>query len=99
MGIAPFLIAGIAAVAVLVIAVGIAMSAGGGGVSARLERYASPGRRTRTPADRKAPRSRWSSPACPRVIEKQDFTSRLAVDLARADLKMRPAEFLIICGA
>ena len=35
------LIAGIAALAILVIAVGIAMSGGGSGVNARLERYAS----------------------------------------------------------
>ena len=41
MGMLPLLIAGIAALAIVVIAVGIAMSAGGGGVSARLERYAS----------------------------------------------------------
>ena len=33
-----------------------------------------------------------------RAIERQDFTARLAVDLARADLKMRPAEFLIFWG-
>ena len=41
MGMLPLLIAGIAALAIVVIAVGIAMSAGGGGVSSRLERYAS----------------------------------------------------------
>ena len=37
MGMLPLLIAGIAALAIVVIAVGIAMSAGGGGVSSRLE--------------------------------------------------------------
>ncbi len=42
------LIAGIAALAILVIAVGIAMSGGGSGVNARLERYAAT--RQETPA-------------------------------------------------
>jgi tight adherence protein B len=97
MGIAPFLIAGIAALAVLVIAVGIAMSAGGGGVSARLERYASG--KEQDAADGSDGTSESVVVAgLTRAIEKQDFTSRLAVDLARADLKMRPAEFLLIWG-
>ena len=37
----PFVIAGLAAGAVLLIAIGVAMSGGSGGVSSRLERYAS----------------------------------------------------------
>ena len=37
----PFVIAGLAALAVLIIAIGVAMSGGSGGVAARLERYAS----------------------------------------------------------
>ena len=40
-GMLPFLIAGVAALAIFVIAIGVAMSGGGGGMSARLERYAS----------------------------------------------------------
>jgi hypothetical protein len=40
MGMLPFLIAGLAAGAVLLIAVGVAMSGGSGGVASRLERYA-----------------------------------------------------------
>ena len=40
-GMLPFLIAGLAALAVVVIAIGVAMSAGGGSVASRLERYAS----------------------------------------------------------
>jgi tight adherence protein B len=93
-GIAPFLIAGIAALAVLVIAVGIAMSAGGGGVSARLERYAS-GKDDDPTATGDGAESVVVA-GLSRAIEKQDFTTKLAVDLARADLKMRPAEFLIL---
>lgn len=97
MGIAPILIAAIAAIAILVIAVGIAMSGGGGGVSARLERYAS-GRGDDDGEGGDGSSESMVVAGLSRVIEKQDFTTRLAVDLARADLKMRPAEFLIIWG-
>ncbi len=97
MGIAPILIAAIAAAAIVLIAVGIAMTGGGGGVSARLERYAS----GKGDDGGEGPDGSSESAVVAglsRVIEKQDFTTRLAVDLARADLKMRPAEFLIIWG-
>ena len=40
MGMLPFLIAGLFASAIVVTAVGIAMSGGSGGVASRLERYA-----------------------------------------------------------
>ena len=93
MGMLPLLIAGIAALAIVVIAVGIAMSAGSGGVSSRLERYASgkdPDADTQDGDSESAVVAGLS-----RVIDQQDFTARLATDLARADLKMKPAEFLI----
>ena len=38
--------------------------------------------------------TRSSSPACRRVIEGQDLATRLSTEIARADLKLRPAEFL-----
>jgi tight adherence protein B len=90
----PFLIAGIAAIAVLVITVGIAMSSGGGGVSARLERYAS-GKEGDASDSEDGPSESAVVAGLSRVIERQDLNTRLATDLARADLKMRPAEFLI----
>jgi tight adherence protein B len=31
-----------------------------------------------------------------RIIERQDLATRLAIDLARADLKMKPAEYIIL---
>ena len=40
MGMLPFLIAGLAAGAVVLVAIGVAMSGGSGGVASRLERYA-----------------------------------------------------------
>lgn len=89
----PFVIAGLAALAVVVIAVGIAMSSGGNAVSSRLERYASA-----AGAAEPAERERESAVVAglSRVIERQDLASRLSTDLARADLKMRPAEFIIL---
>lgn len=96
MGMLPILIAGLAALAVLVIAIGIAMSAGGGGVSSRLERYASG--RVDTAESDGAQQSAVVA-GLSRVIERQDLASRLTVDLARADLKMKPAEFLLAWAA
>ena len=92
-GMLPFLIAGLAALAVLIIAVGIAMSTGGGGVSARLQRYTA----AQTEGDGEGgPRESAVVAGLSRVIERQDLATRLSVDLARADLKMKPAEFLIL---
>ena len=93
MSMLPLLIAGIAALAIVVITVGIAMSAGGGGVASRLERYAS-ARDTDTEGGDATESAVVAGVS--RIIERQDFTTRLAVDLARADLKMKPAEFLIL---
>jgi tight adherence protein B len=90
----PLLIAAIAALAIIVIAVGIAMSAGGGGVSQRLERYASARDTSEGGEDGESESAVVSGLS--RVIEKQDFATRLGTDLARADLKMKPAEFLIL---
>jgi tight adherence protein B len=93
MGMLPILIAGVAALAVIVIAIGISMSAGEGGVSSRLERYASG--KVDAP-DRPSGESESAVVAgLSRVIERQDLATRLSTDLARADLKMKPAEYLI----
>jgi tight adherence protein B len=90
----PFVVAGLAAVSVVVIATGIAMSSGGGAVATRLERYAA-GRddSERTPTD---DGESAVVAGLSRVIERQDLNARIATNLARADLKMRPAEFLIL---
>ena len=93
MGMLPFVIAGLAALAVVVIAVGISMSAGGGGIASRLERYAS-GSNEGTADD--GERESVVVAGLSRVIERQDLATRLGTDLARADLKMKPAEFLIL---
>ena len=91
MGMLPFLIAGLAAGSVLVISIGVAMSGGSGGVASRLERYA------RSQGIDQTPSGERESPVIAgltRVIESQDLSTRLATEIARADLKLRPAEFL-----
>lgn len=94
MGMLPFLIAGLAGGAVLLIAIGIAMSGGSGGVASRLERYA---RSVGIDPASSASGERGSPvmAGLTRVIERRDLTARLSTEIARADLKLRPAEFLV----
>jgi hypothetical protein len=95
-------VAGVAALAILLIALGVA-SSGSSGISDRLERYAS-GRV-------EAPASAGSGPlsdliaqsqalaSLNKVVEGRDFGANLARDIARADLKLKPSEFLMIWAA
>ena len=95
-------VAGIAALAIIVIALGVAMSGSGSGVSERLERYAS------TPKAEAAKSSSGQGPITDllaqsqalaqlnKVVEQRDFGANLARDLARADLRLKPSEFLAI---
>jgi tight adherence protein B len=92
MGMLPFLIAGLAAGAVLLIAVGVAMSGGSGGVASRLERYA---RAQGADRSENAERSSAVLAGVDRALDSQGLAARLSVDIARADLKMRPAEFVV----
>jgi tight adherence protein B len=93
-------VAAVAAAAIFMIAIGIATSGNGSGVSARLERYASA---------RESGKSSESSGGLAelleksvalaqlnRVVEARDFGANLARDIARADLKLKPSEFLAI---
>lgn len=91
----PFVIAGLAAGAVLLIAIGIAMSGGNSGIASRLERYASV-RGDRKPSTDEVDTERESAivAGLSRVIERQDMAARLRTEIARADLKLRPAEFI-----
>src|SRR6187551_2313918 len=91
----PLLIAGLAAVAIIVIAIGIAMSAGRGGVASRLERYASGRPEGGEPGEEGQQESAVVA-GVSRVLERQDMATRLATELARADLKMKPAEYIIL---
>ncbi len=94
-------VAALAAVGVLLIFVSIA---GRSDVNARLERYASFGQ---TPEKEDEPKramgERFASSSAlasiNRVVEKRDWGSNLARELARADLVLKPSEFLAIRAA
>ena len=90
----PILIAGLAAGAVLLVAIGIAMSGGSGGVTSRLERYARSGGDTSTTPGTEGESTVMAG--ITRVIESQDLASRLSTEIARADLKLKPAEFVAL---
>jgi tight adherence protein B len=95
----PILVAGVAAVAIVVIALGVAMS-GRSGISDRLERYAS----TRPQANAAGAAGQGgvaellaqsqALASLNRVVEGRDFGANLARDIARADLHLKPSEFL-----
>jgi tight adherence protein B len=93
------LLAGLAALSIIVIAVGVAMS-GGSGISDRLERYAaSPEAKKATTGQGGIAEAFASSEALARVnkvVEQRDFGANLARDIARADLRLKPSEFLLI---
>jgi tight adherence protein B len=96
------LVAGVAALAILVIAIGVAMS-GRSSISDRLERYASAGKpKESTPstagqgsvADLIAQSQALS--AINKAVEQRNFWANIARDIARADLHLRPTEYLAI---
>jgi tight adherence protein B len=95
-------IAGVAALAILLIAVGIAMSGGGSGVNARLERYAAgkPDKPVPTAGGQGGLATALSSSAAlaqlNKVVEQQDFGANLAREIARADLRLKVSEYLMI---
>jgi tight adherence protein B len=97
-------VAGVAAIAILLIALGIATSRRGSGISSRLERYAS-GKEEAAKvstgqgsiADLLAQSAALSN--LNKVVEQRDFGANLARDIARADLKLKPSEFLGIWAA
>jgi tight adherence protein B len=96
-------VAAVAAAAIFLIAIGIATSGNGSGVSARLERYASAresGKSTESSGGLAELLERSVALAqLNRVVEARDFGANLARDIARADLKLKPSEFLGIWAA
>jgi tight adherence protein B len=96
-------VAGVAAAAIFMIAIGIATSGSGSGVSARLERYAA-GRDGSAVASSGGGLSEIIAQSVAlaqlnRVVEQRDFGANLARDIARADLRLKPSEFLAIWAA
>jgi tight adherence protein B len=99
--ITPYAVAGVAALAIVVIALGVAMS-GRSGISDRLERYAaarpqqgaSAAAGSGGVADLIAQSQALAS--INRAVEQRDFWANIARDIARADLHLKPSEFLAI---
>jgi tight adherence protein B len=95
-------IAGVAALAILLIAVGIAMSGGGSGVNERLERYASSRQESDEAGGQSLTAALQSSQALAqlnKVVENRDFGTNLAREIARADLRLKVSEYLVIWAA
>ena len=93
-------VAGVAALAILLIAVGVA-SSGSSGISDRLERYASGRAEGAAVATGSGPISDLIAQSqalanLNKVVEGRDFGANLARDIARADLKLKPTEFMAI---
>ena len=93
-------VAAVAALAILTIAVGVA-SSGNSGVSDRLERYASGKVDTKKAATGQGPISDLIAQSAAmanlnKVVENRDFGANLSRELARADLKLKPSEYLFI---
>jgi tight adherence protein B len=93
-------VAGVAALAILFIALGIAMSGSGTGINARLERYAA-GKENKPAAAGSGSLSDAISQSAAlaqlnRVVEQRDFGANLAREIARADLRLKVSEYLMI---
>ncbi len=93
-------VAGVAALAILLIAVGVA-SSGNSGISDRLERYASGKVETKPASTGQGPISDLIAQSAAmanlnKVVEQRDFGANLARELARADLKLKPSEYMFI---
>jgi tight adherence protein B len=91
-------VAGAAAMAILLIAAGIATSGGGSGINVRLERYASGKGDAKAGAGSQNLGEMLTQSAAMtqfnKVVEARDFGANLAREIARADLKLKVSEFL-----
>jgi tight adherence protein B len=95
-------VAGVAALAILVLAVGIALS-GRSGISDRLERYAAskPQDAARTSGGGQGGMAELLAQSqalasLNKAVEGRDFWANIARDIARADLHLKPTEYLAI---
>ncbi len=94
-------VAAVAALAILLIATGVAMSGGGSGISARLERYAATRPDQKPVAKGEGGLSDLINQSAAlaqfnRVVEARDFGANLSREIARADLKLKVSEFLML---
>jgi tight adherence protein B len=95
-------IAGVAAAAIFMIAVGLSMARGGSDVNTRLQRYASTkvdkpaGGAASSPTLAEALQSSAALTQLNKVVEQRDFGANLAREIARADLRLKVSEYLLI---
>jgi tight adherence protein B len=94
------IVAAVAAVGVLLVFISLA---GGSDVNARLERYASAAPAERAEHTKRDISGRIAASSTMasfnRVVEKRDWATNLARELARADLALKPSEFIAIRAA
>jgi hypothetical protein len=96
------IVAAIFSLGILVIFLGLASSGRGSGMSARLERYAAGKTESTTSTTTSSPglgevfAQSVALARLNRVVEQRDFGANLARDIARADLKLKPSEYLAI---
>jgi tight adherence protein B len=91
-------------IGLMLVILGLASSGRGSGINARLERYAAGKAEVSTTAStaQGAPNisnllaSSVALARLNRVVEQRDFGANLARDIARADLKLKPGEFMAI---
>src|SRR5438093_9796975 len=93
-------IAAVAALAVLMIAVGLASTGGAGAINVRLQRYdSSVDDAAKAGGQQNLGEMIASSEALNsfnRAVEQRSFGANIARDIARADLRLKPSEFLLI---
>ena len=95
-------VAGIAALAIFLIAVGVAMSGNNSGISARLERYAAAGTTDKGSGNQSLGELISQSATLAQLnkaVEQRNFGANLARELARADLRLKVSEYLAIWAA
>src|SRR5688572_15414752 len=94
------LVAGLAAGAIIMIALGISMAGSGGVTLERLERYASTnkedGAKDGGGGLAELVQRSAALASLNKVVEKRDFGANLLRDLGAADLKLKPSEFIAI---
>jgi tight adherence protein B len=94
-------IASIAAISIVLIALGISMSGSGGVTLERLERYASGAKTADTAATGQGGVAELIARSAAlaqlnKVVETRDFGANLLRDLGAADLKLKPSEYIAI---
>jgi tight adherence protein B len=95
------IVAAVAAGAILMIALGVATSGSGSGISTRLERYASGKQETTKVSTGQGPIADLLAQSVAlanlnKVVEQRDFGANLSRELARADLRLKVSEYLAI---